>query len=121
MNMRVTVILVCILSLVGCTSMRPLDATQTDLATHLETGDRVVVYETGGRIVDMKLTQVDGEYLIGSLTEQPMHSVEVRIDEIHQIEVEKISGGKTAAAIIGGVILLPIAAVGFGLSVADGA
>ena len=120
MNMRVFVIWVSILSLTGCTSMRPMDTTQEDFTVQLEMGDHLIVYEKGGRIIDMTFTEVDGDYLLGSLTAQPLHTVEVRIDEILKMEIEKISGGKTAAAIIGGVILLPIAAVGFGLAAAEG-
>ncbi|MEJ2129306.1 MAG: hypothetical protein P8X81_10730 [Woeseiaceae bacterium] len=116
MSIRVMIVWVSIFSLAGCTSMRAMDATQADFTAQLETGDHLVIYEKGGRIVDMTFTQVDGEYLVGSLTRQPLDTVEVRIDEILQIEIEKISGGKTAAAVVGGAVLLPIVAVGFGLA-----
>ena len=120
MNIRLIVILVSILSLAGCTSMRPMDMAQADFPAQLEMGDHLVVYEKGGRIVDMTFTEVDGDYITGSLTANPMHTVEIRIDEILQVEIEKISGGKTAAAVVGGAVLLPIAAIAFGLAAAEG-
>ena len=97
-----------------------MDTSQADFPAQLEMGDHLVVYEKGGRIVDMTFTEVEGDYLYGSLTSNPMHSVEVKIDEVLQVEIEKVSGGKTAAAVVGGVVLLPIAAVAFGLAAADG-
>ena len=120
MNVRLIVILVSIFSLAGCTSMRAMDTTQADFPAQLEMGDHLVVYEKGGRIVDMTFTEVDGDYITGSLTADPMHTVEIRIDEILRVEIEKISGGKTAGAVLGGLILVPVVAVvGAGMVAAE--
>jgi len=100
--------------------MRAMDATEADFAAQLETGDHLIVHEKNGRIVDMTFAQVDGNTLVGSLTGNGLETVEVEIDQILQIEVEKISGGKTTAAVVGGIVLLPIVAVGAGLAVMAG-
>lgn len=116
MKPNLIVFLVMAISLAGCTSMRPMDPVQTDFATELETGDHLVVTEKDGRIVDMTFAQVEDGWLVGSLTKRPLDTVQVEIDQILKIEIEKISGGKTTAAVIGGIVLLPLAAVGVGLA-----
>ena len=105
-------------SLAGCTSMRPVDMAQADFADRLETGDRLVVYEKHGRIIDMKLTHVDDGVLFGSLTNNGLETVEVELADIEKIEIEKISGAKTTGAVVGGIILLPFVAAGAVLGVA---
>lgn len=49
-------------------AMRGLEPEQTNLEENLETGDHLVIYENSGRIVDMTLTRVEGNDLIGALT-----------------------------------------------------
>jgi hypothetical protein len=116
MNSKLIIILITILSLTGCTSMRAMDHTQVDFVAELETGDHLVVYEKGGRVIDMTFTQVEGDRLVGSVYQRSFETVEVEIDDILQIEIEKISGAKTTGAVVGGIILAPIVAVGFGLA-----
>jgi hypothetical protein len=91
---------------------------QADFADQLETGDRLVVYEKQGRIIDMKLTQIDDGALFGSLTNNGLETVEVELADIEKIEIEKISGAKTTGAVVGGIVLLPIVAAGAVLAVA---
>ena len=100
------------ISLIGCTSMRELDSREPEFAAQIEVGDHLIVHEKGGRIVDMTLTEIDDGVLRGSYRGQGLQTVEVHIDEIALIEVEKISAGKTTAAVIGGIVLLPIVALG---------
>ena len=120
MNMRMSVVLMTVIALTGCTSMRALDTSRADFTAQLETGDHLVITEKGGRIVDMTFVQVDGNTLFGSRHNNGMETVEVEIDQILQIEIEKISGAKTTAAVVGGIVLLPIVAVGAGLAVMAG-
>jgi len=120
MNMRMTAVLMTLIVLTGCTSMRAIDVSQADFTTQLETGDHLVITEKGGRIVDMTFAQIEGNTLFGSRHNNGMESVEVEIDQILQIEIEKISGAKTTAAVVGGIVLLPVVAVGAGLAVMAG-
>lgn len=112
------ILLVSVLSLVGCTSMRTVDVAQSGFADHFEAGDHLVVYEKQGRVVDMKLTRVENGVLYGSLSDNGLATVEVRLADAEKIEIEKISGAKTTGAVIGGIVLLPVVAVGAALAVA---
>ena len=112
------ILLVTVFSLVGCTSMRPVDMAQADFADHFETGDHLVVYERQGRIIDMKLTQVEDGVLYGSLSTNGLTAVEVELADVEKIEIEKISGAKTTGAVVGGIVLLPVVAAGAVLAVA---
>ena len=92
---KLLILIIFVVSMAGCTSMRPVDMAQADYAKRLETGDRLVVYEKHGRIIDMKLTQVEEGILYGSLTNNGLETVEVELAAIEKIEIEKISGAKT--------------------------
>lgn len=107
-----------LLSLVGCTSMRTVDLSQSDFAAHFETGDHLVVYEKQGRVVDMTLTRFDNAVLYGSLSDNGLTAVAVDLADVERIEIEKISGAKTTGAVIGGILLLPVVAVGAAVAVA---
>lgn len=115
---RGLILFVSVLSLVGCTSMRTVDIAQADFAEHFEAGDHLVVYEKQGRIIDMKLTRVESGVLYGSLYDDGLTSVAVRLRDVEKIEIEKISGAKTTGAVLGGIVLLPVVAVGAALGVA---
>ena len=75
----------------------------------MEVGDHLVIYEKSGRIADMTLTLIDGDILEGTLAGNNFIPVEVDINDIEKIEVEKIDGVKTTLAVVGGtIILLPL-------------
>lgn len=116
MKTKLTVILIAGISLVGCTTMRPMETEQSKLTEQLEVGDHLIVYEKSGRIVDMTLDVIGGDSLEGTLAGNNFIPVEVDIDDIEKIEVEKIDGVKTTLAVVGGVIVIVplamIAAVG---------
>ncbi len=116
MKSKLTVILIAGISLVGCTTMRPVETGQSKLTEQLEVGDHLIVYEKSGRIVDMTLDVIDGDSLEGTLAGNNLIPVEVDINDIEKIEVEKIDGVKTTLAVVGGVIVIVplamIAAVG---------
>ncbi len=116
MKSKLTVILIAGISLVGCTTMRPMETEQSKLTEQLEVGDHLIVYEKSGRIVDMTLDVIDGDSLEGTLAGNNFIPVDVNIDDIEKIEVEKIDGVKTTLAVVGGVIVIVplamIAAVG---------
>lgn len=112
------ILLISVISLFGCTSMRTVDMGKSDFADHFETGDHLVIYEKEGRIVDMKVTQVEDGVLYGSLSNNGLATVEVRLADVEKIEIEKISGAKTTGAVVGGIVLLPFVAAGAVLAVA---
>ena len=114
------ILLVSVISLVGCTSMRTIDMAAENPADQFETGDHLIVYEKHGRIIDMNVTQVENGILYGSLTNDGLTTVEVRVEDIEKVEMEKISGAKTTGAVVGGIVLLPLVAAGVVLGAADG-
>jgi hypothetical protein len=109
MNSKLTVILIAGISLVGCTTMRPVETEHSKLTEQLEVGDHLVIYEKSGRIADMTLTLIDGDNLEGTLAGNNFIPVEVDINDIEKIEVEKIDGVKTTLAVVGGtIVILPL-------------
>ena len=109
MNSKLIIILIAGISLIGCTTMRPIEAQQSNLAEQVEVGDHLIVYEKSGRIVDMTLGVIDGDSLEGTLADDTLIPVEVDINDIEKIEVEKIDGVKTTLAVVGGtIIVLPL-------------
>ena len=109
MNSKLTIILIAGISLVGCTTMRPVETGQSNLTEQLEVGDHLVIYEKSGRIADMTLTLIDGDSLEGTLAGNNFIPVEVDINDIEKIEVEKIDGVKTTLAVVGGtIVILPL-------------
>jgi hypothetical protein len=98
--------------------MRAVDMAQADFVDHFEVGDHLVVYEKQGRIIDMQFTEVEDGVLYGSLSNDGLTTVEVRVADIQKIEIERISGAKTTGAIVGGIILLPVVAAGGVLAIA---
>ena len=114
-------ILITVFSLAGCTSMRPMDISEPDFAEQLEAGDHLVVYEKSGRVIDMTLAQVEDTKLVGSWHDNGYDTVDIEIDQIVKIEIEKISGPKTTAAVVGGIILIPVVAAGAAVAVVAGA
>lgn len=109
MHSKLTVILIAGISLVGCTTMRPIETGQANLIEQLEVGDHLIVYEKSGRIVDMTLAVIDDDSLEGTLADNSLVPVEVDINDIEKIEVEKIDGVKTTLAVVGGtIIILPL-------------
>ena len=106
MNGKLIVILIASISMIACTTMRPIDREKYELTEKLEIGDHLVVYETSGRIVDMKLDSFNGDYLEGTSADGYPTMVDVNINYIEKNEVEKIDGVKTTLAIVVGVIVL---------------
>ena len=119
MNSKIIIILIAGISLLGCTTMRPIDTRKSDLTEQLEVGDHLVVYEKSGRIVDMTLAVIDGDTLKGTLAETTGIAVQLDVNDIEKIEVERIAVGRTTAAILGGIVLLPIAALGAGMAMTE--
>ena len=112
------ILLISFASLIGCTSMRPVDIAQDDFAEHISTGDHLVVYEKDGRILDMQVAKVERTELYGSLTGAGWSTVTVALADVERIEIEKISGARTTGVIVGGIVLLPIVAAFAGLGIA---
>ena len=106
-------------ALFGCTTMQEVKQQEWLLTDYLEIGDHIIVYETNGRIVDMRFVLIEGNVLRGSLFDDGLESVEIKLEHIQKIEAERIAFGRTTAAVLGGIVLAPLAAVGAGLALAE--
>lgn len=106
-------------ALFGCTTMQEVKQQEWLLTDYLEIGDHIIVYETNGRIVDMRFVLMEGNVLRGSLFDDGLESVEIKLEHIEKIEAERIAFGRTTAAVLGGIVLAPLAAVGAGLALAE--
>jgi len=89
------------LSLVACTSMRPLPANDP-LAVRqaVKVGDEVSIVAANGKTYLLVLTVVDDEKLVGTGDNK---KVTIRYGQIVSMEVRKVSAGKTAG-LVGGVL-----------------
>ena len=105
-------------ALAGCTTMQEVKQQEELLTDYLEIGDHIIVYETNGRIVDMRFVLVEGNVLRGSLFDDGLESVEIELEHIEKIEAERIALGRSTAAVLGSIVLAPLAAVGAGLALA---
>ena len=118
MRFKKTILLAALLSLAGCTSMRPLAMAQADFTDYIKTGDHLIVYEKYGRVLDIKVARVEPGVIHGSLVGAGWSTVMVELPDVEKIEIEKISGAKTTGAVVGGIVLLPIFVAFVGLGAA---
>ena len=109
MSSKLIIVLVTLICMVGCTTMRPVENAPSELSQNLEMGDKLTIYEKTGRIYEMTLTEMSNDSLHGIGLKNPVQ-ITVQLADIEKIEVEKIDGVKTTVAVIGGLILIvPIA------------
>lgn len=107
------------LALSGCTTMQKIKEGEESLSNLLLVGDHIIVYKKSGQIVDMRYVRIDGTILRGSLFNNGLEAVAIDIKTIEKIEAERINVGRTTAATMGGIILLPLAAIGIGIGLAE--
>ncbi len=90
------------ISLLACTSMRPIPASDRQaVRTAVKVGDEVSVVATNGKTYLLVLTTVEDDKIVGTGDNK---KVTIRYEQIKSIEVRKVSAGKTVgltAAIIG--------------------
>lgn len=111
-------IVLCLAS--GCTSLQAVQPEQTlDKVNQLEVGSRLIVYEKSGRRIDMRFVRMDEHALYGSLTQDGLHAITVIFEDVEAIETEQVDGLKTSLAAVGGIVLLPIFALGAGAVMVD--
>jgi hypothetical protein len=118
MLIKKAILLAALFSMLGCTSMRPVEMEQADFTDYIETGDHLIVYEKYGRVLDMKVAKVEPTVIQGSLAGAGWSTVMVELPDVEKIEIERISGAKTTGAVVGGIILLPIFVAFAGLGAA---
>lgn len=121
MTSKMMIVIITAISLIGCTSMRPVDAQRTDLAAELEVDDQLVVYENSGRIIDMTFIALQDETIRGRMNDGSQGPISVAVADIEKLEIEKIDGAKTTLAVVGGtIVIVPIALIAGTLALMGG-
>lgn len=99
---RILVTLWVSLSLVACTSMRPLPAGEGgQWRGQVHVGDDISVAATNGKTYLLTLTEVDDQKIVGIGDNK---KVTIRYEQIRTLEVRKLSALKTTAAVGGGIL-----------------
>jgi hypothetical protein len=98
--------LVC-LAIVGCTTIQPLAVDSSALSRNLKPGDQVEVVTASGQHLQFRIDAVDGEGLHGA-------GQHLAYTDIQSISRKKISGQRTALAVLGVVAAGALAAGGGG-------
>ena len=108
---RSTLSLLGVLAMSACTTLEPSPASYESLSPQLDPGDRVMIYEKSGRIIDLRVVSVDEEEIRGSLTKNGLEAITVQLSEIERIELEKIAPVRTSLAVLGGIVAFPVVVV----------
>jgi hypothetical protein len=108
--MKQFICILTILSLVGCTTFKPVEYQEVSLPEIVEVGKTYKFTEVDGSVTEMKVTAVSEKEVTGTLEHGAGKTIQAV--DLQSIEVETIDGGKTTLAVIGGIILLPIAIIG---------
>ncbi len=92
----------------GCTTMRPLPATDAlSLASQIEVGDKIKIMRIDDTDVTFKVSAVSDEGISGD-------GMFVAYSDIRQVQVSQGSSGMTLGLVAGIVILVGLAASGGG-------
>jgi len=99
---RILVSLLVSLSLLGCTSMRPLSPGDSgQWRGQVQVGDDVSVAASNGKTYLLTLTEVDDQKIVGISDNK---KVTIRYEQIKTLEIRKVNALKTTAAVGGGVL-----------------
>jgi len=93
----------------GCMTMRPLDDDQA-LTEVIKTGDKVEVIEKDGHINEFTVGKITEQFIAGN--DEIGSHVTIPLEKIETISVEKVHGGRTTLAVLGGIVAIPIILVG---------
>jgi Asp/Glu/hydantoin racemase len=96
-----------VLSMVGCTTLQPLAANSSSLASSLKPGDRVELVTTRGERIQLKIDSVDANGLQGS-------GKQVAFNDIQSISRKETDSMRTAWVVIGVVAAGALAAAAGG-------
>jgi len=90
----------------GCVETRTLRP-DVDYGRSLKIGESVTVFEKDGTRTPMIVGMITDAELIGSLDTAPYPLVAIPWSNITGIAVERVHAGKTTAAVLAGIILIP--------------
>jgi hemin uptake protein HemP len=112
--MRCLIPLIAVVSLVGCTTLRPIEGTSPELQQRitsnelLKPGDHVLIITTDGKGYTFTVTKIHSGVIEG-------RSVSIPVDQVASVEKREFSEGKTIALVavtvlvIGGLVAIAAA------------
>jgi len=104
-----------LISTTGCMTMRPLEAT-TALTNAIKVGDKVELIEKDGYINKFTVGKITEQFVAG--TDERGSHVSIPLENVESVSVEKVDGGRTTLAVMGGIVAIPIVLFGAGAMVA---
>jgi len=104
------------LSLLGCTTLKSVEQTEGFAFTEvIQVGEVYQFTTSDGSVTMMKVLEVTDDEVTGSLSDEKGKKFgggrTLQTADIVEIEILGIDGAKTTLAVIGGIILIPIALV----------
>lgn len=102
---RFTIVLATI-CLAGCMATASIPGDK-DLVGYLRHGEKITVYTLDGSVTTMFVGKVTERELVGSRIVTPYQPVIIPREHIAEVHAERVHAGKTAAAIVLGMILIP--------------
>jgi hypothetical protein len=116
--MKIITFLTIVIFLVsGCTTLRPVELSQSTLQARISSGElirpgeRVLIVTQDGKQYEFKVISIGDGYVKGK-------DVEIPVKDIELIEQRKVSIGKTAL-LLGSILLIILTAVAGGSAGAD--
>jgi len=101
---RAVLLLSLLLNLTACSSWQSIGPVSPSQFIELDQPERVRVYMRGGDQVELERPAVDGDELV-------VPGVSMPLADILRLEVRRISVDRTVLAVLGGVVLVPVAVI----------
>ena len=101
---RAVLLLFLVLNLTACSSWQNIGPVSPGRFIELDQPERVRVYMRGGDQVELERPAVDGDELV-------VPGVSMPLADILRLEVRRISVDRTVLAVLGGVVLVPVAVI----------
>ena len=103
-----------IISSSGCMTMRPLQ-NDISITEAIKVGDKVEIIERDGYINKFTVGKIHEQFVAGN-DERGSH-VSIPLEKIESVSIEKVDGGRTTLAVMGGIVAIPIILFGAGAMV----
>jgi len=100
-----------LISSTGCMSMRPVEDPSAFI-DKVKVGDKVELIDKDGFINRFTVGKVTDQLIAGN--SESGNRVSVPTAEIERLSVEKVDGGRTTLAVMGGIVAIPIILIGAG-------
>ena len=102
---RAVLLLFLLLNLTACSSWQSIGPVSPSRFIELDQPERVRVYMRGGDQVELERPAVDGDELVGA------GGFAMPLADVLALEARRISMDRTVLAVLGGVVLVPVAVI----------